>query len=104
MKDKGFLALALIAGALWLLFRRNATAAATGEASPGSPIIVNATGPTINENLEVAAVLETLTGKNNVPYKVNLKTPDYMLFYQNVMPFDPYADSPVLNPLNVTRP
>lgn len=104
MRERTWIILGLIAGALWLLTRGRSTATAAGSGgAAGGPVQVNATGPTFVEHLEVDAILDKLTGPYGQPYRVSVITPEYILRYQHLMPFDPY-DSPVLNPANVQRP
>lgn len=101
MNDRTWIILGLISAALWLLTRGRSGAG--GAPAAAGPLSVTSIGPTINENLELDAILDKLTGPYGEPYRVSITTPEYILRYQHLMPFDPY-DSPVLNPANVQRP
>lgn len=101
MNDRAWIVFGLIGAAIWLLTRRRGGPG--GAAPAGGQISVTSFGPTINENLELDAILDKLTGPYGLPYRVSITTPEYLLRYQHLMPFDPY-DSPVLNPQNVQRP
>jgi hypothetical protein len=107
MNQRALMVLGLLAAALWLLARRSAAASGAGggggQGNNSVPIVVHSVGPTINENLEVDDIITALRGPYGQPYRVSVTTPDYILRYQHLMPFDPY-DSPVLNPLRVIRP
>lgn len=79
MKTNALLPLALIAGALWILFRSR------GEASALSSVPYNVTtgGPTFNSDLGLSAALEALAkSTESGAFGVDIQTADMILGYQ----------------------